>query len=119
MRFLKTFAEKYHRPLEGIDASAQAALMAHSWSGNIRELQNCIEKAVILSDGSMIGRDDIGFETSQALAGKLHETMPVGYDEERMVRDAMAQCRGNISAAARMLGVSRPTFYAKLKKYGL
>ena len=45
--------------------------------------------------------------------------MPDGYDEERMVRDAMAQCRGNISAAARMLGVSRPTFYAKLKKYGL
>ncbi|MBO7416170.1 MAG: sigma-54-dependent Fis family transcriptional regulator [Bacteroidaceae bacterium] len=119
MRFLKRYAEKYHRPLEGIDASAQAALMAHSWSGNIRELQNCIEKAVILSDGNMLGRKDIGFETSQALAGTLRESMPDGYDEERMVRDAMAQCRGNISAAARMLGVSRPTFYAKLKKYGL
>ena len=119
MRFLKRYAEKYHRPLEGIDASAQAALMAHSWSGNIRELQNCIEKAVILSDGNMLGRKDIGFETSQALAGNLRESMPDGYDEERMVRDAMAQCRGNISAAARMLGVSRPTFYAKLKKYGL
>ena len=119
MRFLKRYAEKYHRPLEGIDASAQAALVAHSWSGNIRELQNCIEKAVILSDGNMLGRKDIGFETSQALAGTLRESMPDGYDEERMVRDAMAQCRGNISAAARMLGVSRPTFYAKLKKYGL
>lgn len=119
MRFLKTFAEKYHRPLEGIDASAQTALIAHSWSGNIRELQNCIEKAVILSDGSMLVRKDIGFETSQALAGTLRDSMPDGYDEERMVRDAMAQCRGNISAAAKMLGVSRPTFYAKLKKYGL
>ncbi len=119
MRFLKTFAEKYHRPLEGIDASAQAALMAHSWSGNIRELQNCIEKAVILSDGSLLVRKDIGFETSQALAGTLRESMPDGYDEERLVRDAMTQCRGNISAAAKMLGVSRPTFYAKLKKYGL
>lgn len=119
MRFLKTFAEKYHRPLEGIDASAQAALMTHSWSGNIRELQNCIEKAVILSDGSLLVRKDIGFETSQALAGTIRDSMPDGYDEERLVRDAMAQCRGNISAAARMLGVSRPTFYAKLKKYGL
>jgi len=119
MRFLKTFAEKYHRPLEGIDASAQAALMAHSWSGNIRELQNCIEKAVILSDGCLLVRKDIGFETSQALAGTLRESMPDGYDEERLVRDAMTQCRGNISAAAKMLGVSRPTFYAKLKKYGL
>ena len=119
MRFLKRYAEKYHRPLEGIDASAQAALVAHRWSGNIRELQNCIEKAVILSDGNLLVRNDIGFETSQALAGTLSESMPDGYDEERMVRDAMAQCRGNISAAARMLGVSRPTFYAKLKKYGL
>ena len=119
MRFLNRYAEKYHRPLQGIDAAAQGALTTHSWSGNIRELQNCIEKAVILSDGSMIGRDDIGFETSQALAGKLHETMPDGYDEERLVRDAMTRCRGNISAAAKMMGVSRPTFYAKLKKYGL
>ena len=119
MIFLSTFAEKYHRPLEGIDAQAESALLNHSWSGNIRELQNCIEKAVILSEGTSLSRDDIGFETSQALAGKLHETMPDGYDEERLVRDAMAQCRGNISAAAKMLGVSRPTFYAKLKKYGL
>ena len=119
MRFLNRYAEKYHRPLQGIDAAAQGALTTHSWSGNIRELQNCIEKAVILSDGSMIGRDDIGFETSQALAGKLHETMPDGYDEERLVRDTMTRCRGNISAAAKMMGVSRPTFYAKLKKYGL
>ena len=119
MRFLKRYAEKYHRPLEGIDASAQAALVAHRWSGNIRELQNCIEKAVILSDGNLLVRNDIGFETSQALAGTLSESMPDGYDEERMVRDAMTQCRGNISAAAKMLGVSRPTFYAKLKKYGL
>ena len=119
MIFLSTFAEKYHRPLEGIDAQAESALLNHSWSGNIRELQNCIEKAVILSEGTSLSRDDIGFETSQALAGKLHETMPDGYDEERLVRDAMTQCRGNISAAAKMLGVSRPTFYAKLKKYGL
>lgn len=119
MRFLKRYAEKYHRPLEGIDASAQAALMTHNWSGNIRELQNSIEKAVILSDGSLLVRKDIGFETSQALAGTLRDSMPDGYDEERLVRNAMAQCRGNISAAAKMLGVSRPTFYAKLKKYGL
>ena len=119
MRFLKRYAEKYHRPLEGIDASAQAALMTHNWSGNIRELQNCIEKAVILSDGNLLVRNDIGFETSQALAGTIRDSMPDGYDEERLVRDAMAQCRGNISAAAKMLGVSRPTFYAKLKKYGL
>ena len=119
LRFLSTFAEKYHRPLEGIDAQAETALVNHTWSGNIRELQNCIEKAVILSEGTRLGRDDIGFETSQSLNGTLKEAMPQGYDEERLVRDAMTRCRGNISAAAKMMGVSRPTFYAKLKKYGL
>ena len=119
LMFLRVFAEKYHRPLEGIDAQAEAALQNHTWSGNIRELQNCIEKAVILSDGTSLGRDDIGFETSQSLTGTLKEAMPEGYDEERLVREAMTRCRGNISAAAKMMGVSRPTFYAKLKKYGL
>ena len=119
MIFLRVFAEKYHRPLEGIDAQAEAALLNHTWSGNIRDLQNCIEKAVILSDGIRLGRDDIGFETSQSLNGTLKEAMPEGYDEERIVREAMTRCRGNISAAAKMMGVSRPTFYAKLKKYGL
>ena len=119
MIFLSTFAEKYHRPLEGIDARAESALLNHSWSGNIRELQNCIEKAVILSEGTSLSRDDIGFETSQSLNGTLKESLPDGYDEERLVREAMTRCRGNISAAAKMMGVSRPTFYAKLKKYGL
>ena len=120
-RFIGQYAQKYHRPLTGLDESAQAVLESGRWSGNIRELQNCIEKAVILSDGNELTAKDLqtdarsgpGMTTSGTLKA-INEA-----DEERLVREAMERSNGNISSAAKILGVSRPTLYAKLKKYGL
>ena len=112
--FLERFAEKYHRPLTGIAPDAAERLQEQRWSGNIRELQNCIEKAVILSDGDTLTTRDI---QTDARPGPGMTGIPA--DEERLVREAMARTGGNISAAAKLLGVSRPTLYAKLKKYGL
>ena len=121
--FLERFAEKYHRPLTGIAPDAAAMLTEARWSGNIRELQNCIEKAVILSEGKNLSAKDI---QADSLARGLRMTGDAGTlkavseaEEERMIRQAMDRTDGNISAAAKMLGVSRPTLYAKLKKYGL
>jgi len=119
-RFLECFAEKYHRPLTGLDDSAKAVLEGSHWSGNIRELQNCIEKAVILSDGTELTAKDIQLEQSKqgtSTSGTLRAVNEA--EEERLVREAMERSNGNISVAAKMLGVSRPTMYAKLKKYGL
>ena len=119
-RFLEGFAEKYHRPLTGLDDSAKAVLEGSHWSGNIRELQNCIEKAVILSDGTELTAKDIQLEQSKqgtSTSGTLRAVNEA--EEERLVREAMERSNGNISVAAKMLGVSRPTMYAKLKKYGL
>ncbi len=128
-RFLLRFAEKYHRPLTGISPEAAALLRAQRWNGNIRELQNCIEKAVILSEGRELSVKDLAIDTHAA-----PEAVPAGAaaygapaaglsrnpaEEERLVREAMERAMGNISAAAKILGVSRPTLYAKLKKYGL
>ena len=110
-RFVARYAEKYHRPVSGLDASARAALESGWWSGNIRELQNCIEKAVILSEGEVLTGKDIQLE---AQISSYSEP-----SEESQVREAMERTGGNISAAAKLLGVSRPTLYAKLKKYGL
>ena len=125
-RFLERFAQKYHRPLTGLTPEAAATLSAYRWSGNIRELQNCIEKAVILSDGTQLTAKDIQLDArsgpgmtngaTPGLTGGLHRNPA---NEERMIREAMDQADGNISAAAKLLGVSRPTLYAKLKKYGL
>ena len=116
--FLERFAEKYHRPLTGIAPEAAAMLTEGRWSGNIRELQNCIEKAVILSEGSKLTSKDIQLESTAKPVGTTIKAVSEA-EEERMIRQAMDRTNGNISAAAKMLGVSRPTLYAKLKKYGL
>ena len=116
--FLERFAEKYHRPLTGIAPDAAAMLTEGRWSGNIRELQNCIEKAVILSEGRELTAKDIQLESVAKPIGTTIKAVSEA-EEERLVREAMDRTEGNISAAAKMLGVSRPTLYAKLKKYGL
>ena len=138
-RFIGQFAEKYHRPLTGLDDSAKAVLESGRWSGNIRELQNCVEKAVILSEGTMLTAQDIDFSTPLRSGRNDNGMLRSGRNdngmlrsgrndissvipsevEESQVREAMERADGNISAAAKMLGVSRPTLYAKLKKYGL
>ena len=116
--FLERFAQKYHRPLTGIAPDAAAMLTEGRWSGNIRERQNCIEKAVILSEGSELTAKDIQLESAAKPVGTTIKAVSEA-EEERLVREAMDGTDGNISAAAKMLGVSRPTLYAKLKKYGL
>ena len=116
--FMERFAIKYHRPLTGLAPEAAAALKDCRWSGNIRELQNCIEKAVILSEGNDLTEKDMQLEHASRPSGTTVKAISEA-DEERMVRDAMERASGNISSAAKMLGVSRPTLYAKLKKYGL
>lgn len=115
-RFMDEFAAKYHRTVSNIDAAAENALREHPWHGNIRELQNCIEKAVILSESDTLSIGDIQLESSAS----GNETLGgLEAAEEKMIRSAINQCNGNISAAAKALGISRPTMYAKLKKYGL
>ena len=116
--FLDRFAQKYHRPLKGISEAATDALKEYRWSGNIRELQNCIEKAVILSEGDMLTLKDLQLERPGKPVGTTIRAVSES-EEERLIRDTMERTGGNISAAAKMLGVSRPTLYAKLKKYGL
>jgi len=129
--FLQRFAEKYHRPLTGIAPEAADLLKTQRWSGNIRELQNCIEKAVILSEGTVLTAKDLQIDagslpgmrgTGSGMTGTgsgMTDDCHSERSEESKVREAMERCNGNISAAAKLLGVSRPTLYAKLKKYGL
>ena len=117
-RFLAEFARKYHRPLTGLDERAEKALLSNRWNGNIRELQNTLEKAVILAEGTMLTAGDLlSSQPETPTPGTLREVGDA--DEERMIREAVERFQGNISAAAKSLGISRPTLYAKLKKYGL
>ena len=117
--FLSEFAGKYGRSASGFSQEAAAALMKARWNGNIRELRNVVEKAVIISEGDTIGLADLAMheapETEAPAAGD--ETLE--QMEERMIRAAVRKFNGNLSLVARSLDISRPTLYSKLKKYNI
>ena len=117
--FIKRFDEKYHRDVEGIAPEAKTALKGCHWSGNIRELQNCIEKAVILAEGDTLTEREMQLpaETAAERAEQSVETLEEA--EERAIRAAVEKYSGNMSLVAKALNVSRPTLYSKLKKYGI
>ena len=120
--FLKRFSEKYRRKVCGLAPGAEKALLSYRWSGNIRELQNCIEKAVILSDNSLLTAGDLMLPPlrEDVQPGDLpdgDETLEMV--EERAVRAAVRKYNGNLSLVAKALDISRPTLYSKLKKYGI
>jgi len=119
--FAEKYAARYHRDVKGLDDSAKEKLKTHRWNGNIRELQNCIEKAVILSEGNELTGEDIMLNIGQSLHEDIsssgEETLEMA--EERAIRAAMNRFSGNLSMVAKSLDISRPTLYAKLKKYNI
>ena len=119
--FISTYAAKYRRSVAELDDEAKTLLMEHRWSGNIRELQNCIEKAVIMSDGELLTAADLQLtpekEADDADRSQGGETLEMA--EEKAIRAAMARFGGNLSMVAKSLEISRPTLYTKLKKYNI
>jgi two-component system NtrC family response regulator len=98
--------------------SALAALSNHDWPGNIRELENCIRRAVILCDGTAIVQADLGLNAAQGSRGlRLNEAREAL--ERNLVQRALQLNGGNMSAAALDLGVSRPTLYDLMNRLGL
>jgi DNA-binding NtrC family response regulator len=114
--YLHKYMVKYDKHKLNIDQKAQKKLLKYSWPGNVRELQHCIEKAVILVDTQTIGEDSFtlcGASSSQNidLGNKTIEEM-----ENDMIMACIEKEKGNLSAVAKKLGISRPTLYKKLKK---
>ena len=120
MLFVERYVEKYHRQANGLSDDAKTLLLNCKWSGNIRELQGCIEKAVIMSDNEIIGKDDLQINDFQ-LIDVQNKTQSQTLDdaEEQVIRNAMKKYNGNLSLVAKALNISRPTLYNRLKKYGI
>ena len=116
--FVKKFAEKYRRSVIGISADAAEILKGHFWNGNIRELSNCIEKAVILSENELLTAADLEIIPARDSV-EVSGTDTLEETEEKAIRAAMSRFGGNLSMVAKSLEISRPTLYAKLKKYGI
>ena len=115
-RFIERYGQKYGKAGLMLSGDATEKLKAHSWEGNIRELQNTIEKAVIMCDGDVIAPDHLELHTSQR---PLNESQTLEEMERQTIANAIAQCGGNLSQVAQQLGITRQTLYNKIKRYGL
>ncbi|MDR1045479.1 MAG: sigma-54 dependent transcriptional regulator [Candidatus Adiutrix sp.] len=120
--FTRRYALKNHKEVKGLSPGALRLIAAHPWPGNIRELQNAIERAVIIMRGEYLSEKDLpnlspGGLVSQVPAAEL----PLNLDdlEKIGVENALKHTGGNKTQAALILGVTRKTLAAKLKKYGL
>src|SRR5690606_38224142 len=94
------------------------AIEGHAWPGNVRELENCVKRASIMAEGGLITASDLGLRTGQAdVELSLRQVREDA--ERRAITRAMARVDGNVTLAAELLGVSRPTLYMLLNRYGM
>jgi two-component system, NtrC family, response regulator HydG len=114
--FLERFRKETNKPVASIQKQALDLLESHNWPGNIRELENAIERAVVLAKGSQLTRSDFAFlfrSPGQATPHSLEEM------ERTHIDQILKYCQWNISKAAKLLEVNRTTLHNKIKKYNL
>ncbi|SFK85134.1 DNA-binding transcriptional response regulator, NtrC family, contains REC, AAA-type ATPase, and a Fis-type DNA-binding domains [Porphyromonadaceae bacterium KH3CP3RA] len=118
--FLHRFAVKYNKTGITLHKEAIAKMQEYAWPGNVRELEHTIEKALILSDNRVIDSSDLFLRPPDSSEkNKDLENVTLEEMERVLIERAMRNYGNNISAIAKELGVSRPTLYSKIKKYGL
>jgi two-component system, NtrC family, response regulator len=116
---LRKFSGVQGRPKRGFTEEATAALEAYGWPGNVRELENKVKTAMIMAEGALLTAEDLGLKESVD-GGLLFNLKEVRTRAERQaIRQALAITDGNISRTSELLGVSRPTLYDLMDKYGI
>jgi DNA-binding NtrC family response regulator len=119
-RFLAIFSKKYKKDITGISASALKKLQRYHWPGNIRELIHTLERAVILSESKMLQPADFLFpEAGKDVEGVVFENYNLEEVEKTVIRKTLKKHDGNISHAAKELGLTRTSLYRRMEKYGL
>ena len=118
--FLNKYAREMGKNICVFSEEVKKALLAYPWPGNVRELRNVVERSVVLSCGEVIGRTDIiqlesERECPEDNAGQNKLTSL----EKKVIADALKHCNGNVSAAAKEIGISRNTLKYRIKKYNL
>jgi DNA-binding NtrC family response regulator len=119
--FLKQYAEKYQKSVSKISDAAITRMHKHTWPGNIRELQHAIERAVILSNSTVLQPEDFNFNASPSKEeGQLSlDQFNLDEVEKLLIRKVLKKYNGNITQAANELGLTRSSLYRRLEKHGL
>jgi two-component system NtrC family response regulator len=115
--FLNRFATEYGRSARGFSATALAALRDHPWPGNVRELENRIKRAVVMTDGPLLSAADLGLTTPGEDTQSLTIRDARARAEREVLQLALAQAGSNLSKAAKLLGISRPTLYDLMQQH--
>jgi DNA-binding NtrC family response regulator len=117
--FLRQHAQRYRKRLTGFETGAMQLLLEHGWPGNVRELDHAIERAVLMAAGPLVKSGDLGLRATREGAAARLEDMSLEDVECFLVKKAMTRYDGNVSQAAKALGLSRSALYRRLQRYGL
>jgi DNA-binding NtrC family response regulator len=116
--FLRQHSEKYGAAITGFDEKAIQSLLCHPWPGNIRELDHAVERAVLMARSDLVKAGDLGLQQVRDGSPRL-EDMSLEDVECFLIQKALSRYDGNVSKAARALGLSRSALYRRLQRYGL
>ena len=116
--FLDHFKEQHGRPNLQLADEARTKLLSYGWPGNVRQIRNVIDSAVVMADGECIEATDLGLHDA-GVSQDSYESLRVDYWEEKLIREALSRTDNSIPAAAKMLGIGRATLYRKVDDYGI
>jgi DNA-binding NtrC family response regulator len=116
--FLRRYAVRYRKAATAFAPEAMEALLRDPWPGNVRELEHTVERAVLLAEGDQIRQRDLGLSAGRDGAASL-EQLSLEEVERILIQKALTRAAGNVSEAARALGLSRSALYRRLQRHGL
>ncbi|MCA9211233.1 MAG: sigma-54-dependent Fis family transcriptional regulator, partial [Planctomycetales bacterium] len=116
--FLEHFKRQHGRSELRLSDEARTKLLSYRWPGNVRQLRNVLDSAVVMAIGPELQPDDFGLRDLSTGSQSL-ESLQLSHWEEKLIREALERTDGNIPAAAQLLGIGRATLYRKVEQYGI
>jgi two-component system NtrC family response regulator len=115
--FLRRFAAEYGRPVRGFGPASLVAIKEHPWPGNVRELENRVKRAVVMTEGPLLSAADLGLSAPEEEPKSLAIRAARARAEREVLQLALAESGSNLSKAAKLLGISRPTLYDLMQQH--
>jgi DNA-binding NtrC family response regulator len=115
----KRLSIKMAKKIEGVSKRGMDVLVGYSWPGNIRELENALERGMIMAQGNVIGPEDLPLNTTDGDKAGLEQLTTLEELEKKLIEKTLTECNWNKTLAARRIGIGRRTLYDKATRYGI